>query len=122
MASLLESALRKTVATAFKGKLLKGSIRRVINTSVDGLGDPTGTAKLFPFEGIRDNFTAQYAQAAGIPLTDARFLIIAGSCAITPQPGDQISLRNAWFEVRQVLAVDPANATISLAAFAIPAP
>lgn len=123
MASLLENQIRKTVASAFKGKLLKGVLRRYTSDGMDANGDPLpGTKKDYPFEGIRDSFRAEYAVAAGIPTTDAKILIIGGSVAVVPQKDDWVQLRGQWNKVRKVVEIDPANATYTLAAFESGAP
>lgn len=123
MASLLESKIRKLIGAGFKGKLLKGTLRRLTSTGLDEKGDETGiTTKDYKFEGIRDNFDKRYAQQAGIPETDVRILIIADSIAVVPRAGDKIELRGAWNEVRRVLAIDPADASYTLQAFEVEAP
>lgn len=126
MASLLESAIKKQVAAAFKGKLLTGTLRRSTAATVDGFGDVSSpTTTDYAFEGIRDTFDAKYAAGAGIPETDVRILIIAGSLAAAagvPRQGDQILIRGAWHHVRRVISIDPANATYVLQAFEIDTP
>jgi hypothetical protein len=123
MASLLESAIRDQVATAFRGKLLTGTLRRVGATSVDDHGDRVpGTATTFSFEGIRDTFNAVYAANAGIPASAIRILIIAGSLSTDPRRGDQVLIRSQWHEVIEILERDPANATHVLQCFEIEDP
>jgi hypothetical protein len=123
MASLLESAIRDQVATAFRGKLLTGTLRRVGATSVDDHGDRVpGTATPFSFEGIRDTFNAVYAANAGIPASAIRILIIAGSLSTDPRRGDQVLIRSQWHEVIEILERDPANATHVLQCFEIEDP
>ena len=123
MASLLDSAIRNAVAKGFKGKLLVGTLRRETATTVDASGDDgPAVVETFPFEGIRDLFSAFYAAQAGIPVTDAKVLIIAGSCSTDPRKDDKLLLRGQWMQVRQIMSVDPANATYTLAAFDIPTP
>lgn len=123
MVSLLESSIRAQVAAAFKGVLLTGTLRRVGSSSVDSFGDPVpGAATTFAFDGIRDSFNAAYAAAAGIPVTDVKVLIIAGSLATDPVQGDQVNIRDQWHEVRAILERDPANATHVLQCFEIEDP
>lgn len=122
---LLDGDIKKIVASGFKGLLLKGTLRRVTVASLDAYGDPaTKTITTYSFEGIRDSFSAQYAAAQGIPVTDARILILAGSLnpVVEPRQDDQINIGGQWFQCRRVLAVDPAGATYTLAAFVIKAP
>ena len=120
MASLLESEIKKQVATAFKGVLLAGTLRRVASTTVDSNGDPVpGVATTFSFEGIRDAFNAEYAAAVGIPVTDIKVLIIAGLMDTDPVKDDEVLIRGQWHKVRAILERDPANATHVLQCFEI---
>jgi hypothetical protein len=122
MASPLESAISQAIASGFKGLLLTGTIRRETVGSLTDEGDPVTTFTDYPFEGIRDNFSAYYAATAGIPVTDARILIIAGLCPIIPAQDDKIKIGGAWYQVRRITEIDPATATYTLAGFAIAAP
>lgn len=122
MASPLESSISQAIAAGFKGLLLTGTIRRETVGSVTEEGDPVTTFKDYPFEGIRDGFSAVYAVAAGIPVTDARILIIAGLCPIIPSKDDKVKIGGGWYQVRRITEVDPATATYTLAGFAIAAP
>lgn len=123
MVSLLDKSIAKTVAQGFKGQLLTGTLRREVTKTVDDAGDPaTSTVTTYPFEGIRDTFNAVYAAAAGIPVTDVRILIIAGSIKTVPVMDDKIFIRSSWYQVRRITEIDPANATYTLAAFACKAP
>lgn len=123
MASLLESQIRKTVASAFHGRLLTGTLRHVSVASLDAFGDPVpGTVTTSTFDGIVDSFSAEFATAAGIPVTDARILIIAGSLSTTPVKDDQVKIRDQWFQLRQEVQRDPALATHTFAGFEIADP
>ena len=83
-----------------------------------------GAATTYAFEGIRDSFSLQFAAAAGIPVTDAKILILLGSLkpATDPQQDDQVRVRAQWFQLRQLTSADPAAATQEWAGFAIPDP
>ncbi len=123
MVSQLESAIRAQVATAFEGQLMTGTLRRVASTTVDEFGDPvSGTASTWTFDGIVDTFSAQFAQAAGIPITDAKILIIAGSLATTAVKDDTVQIRSVWYQLRQKVEQDPADATVVFAGFEIDDP
>jgi hypothetical protein len=123
LGSLLESGVKRAVAVGFKGTLSQGVIRREVVAALDSLGDPAeATVHTFAFEGIRNSFNLAFAQAAGIPVTDARIVVIAGSLTTVPEQDDKIELRGAWYQVRSVVEVDPADATYTLAAFRIAAP
>jgi hypothetical protein len=123
MVSLLESEIKKQVASAFKGVLLPGTLRRVASTTVDSRGNPVpGTATTFSFEGIREKFNSTYAANVGIPTTDIKILIIAGLLDTDPIKDDQILIRGQWHQVRAILERDPANATHELQCFEIEDP
>lgn len=115
--------IRKEIAKGFKGKLRKGTLYSAAVTSVTD-GVPVITYTTSTFDGIRDSFSAVYANMAGIPITDARILIIAGSlpAGVAPKKDDKITIESLNFQVRQITAIDPATATYQLAAFAIDQP
>lgn len=117
MASLLESQLKKQVAAAFNGQLLTGTLRKESGATLDQYGDlATITKTDYSFDGIRDSFSAFYAANAGIPVTDARILVIAGSLSsgIVPDQDDKVKIGGDWYRIVQVLEVDPAGATYTL--------
>lgn len=124
MVSLLEKALKQKVAKAFKGKLTKGNLWRETTVAVNSFGDETAvTPVAYPFEGIRESFSASFAVRAGIPLTDVSILVLLGSIAVTPKQHDELFLKKPWnkrYKVRAVLAVDPAGATMQLQCYEIP--
>ncbi len=123
MASLLETEIRNLVTAGFKGQLLTGTLRREGVALLDSFGDVVPTAAVtHAFEGIRESFNAAFANQAGIPVTDVRILIIAGSLSVEPLKGDEIFIRSAWHEVREILERDPANATHILQCFEIEDP
>ena len=123
MVSPLDTAIRKQVAQALRGKLLSCTLRRTSVSGVDALGDPVpGAASTFAFDGIRDSFTLAFAQAAGIPVTDAKIFIVLGSLATSPRQDDQVKIRSQWFQLRSLVEADPAGATETWAGFDIPEP
>lgn len=123
MGSPLESAIKKQVAAAFKGKLLKCTLRRVGAVTVDDFGDPiASTPSTWQFDGIVDKFNAAFAAQAGIAVTDVRILIIAGSLATTPEKDDQVKVRDEWYQLRTLVERDPANATYVFSGFKIKTP
>lgn len=120
MGALLESGIKKAVASAFKGRLLTGTLRRASAASLNSLGDPiAGPASTYTFDGIRDSFNAVYAAGAGIPVTDVRILVILGSGTLTVEPrkDDDVKIDGRWYRVREVREIDPAGATATLQAY-----
>lgn len=90
---------------------------------MDANGDPVpGTPQTWSFDGIVDTFSAYFASQAGIPVTDVRILIIAGSLATTPEQDDQVECRGVWHQLRRIVERDPANATYTFAGFQIKDP
>lgn len=126
MASPLESQIKKQAASAFRGKLLSGTLRRLAVSSLDSNGDLVpGSATEYRFEGIRDSYSAAYRGLAGIPAEDVQFLVLLGSVSpsATPRQGDQIKLSNTgWHQIRGIPEVDPAGATAKCQCYAIEDP
>lgn len=121
MVSPLETLLKTRIAAGFHGQLLTGTLRQVTaGSGVDEFGDAIGDGyEDFEFEGIVDTYTAFYRAQAGIPDTDVRVLVIAGSVSAKPRKGDKVRMRSpatgaqTWFEVIAVSG-DPAGASFDL--------
>jgi hypothetical protein len=133
MPSILAGSLRKQIASGFKGRLLRGTIRRdTASGGLNSLGDPAAvTTQTFTFEGIREDFSAIYRERAGIPDEDVKILMIAGLIkpATDPRKDDYVNLPDPfngntarWHRVRKVLATDPATASHQLQCFPCGAP
>lgn len=116
MASPLDSLIKNEVAKGFKGRLKKGTIRKeTLGSGVDSFGDPSSsTFTTHSFEGIRDDFSAFYKSANGIPQTDVRILVLLGSTSVNPVQGDQVLIEGDWHKVVQERERDPAGATVAL--------
>ena len=115
--------IRTEIQRGFAGKLRKCTLMRMVSSQQDDLGDAAGTVKkTWQFDGMRDSFNAAFAVQAGIPNTDVRILIIAGSLAVEPRIDDKIQCEGRWFQLRQRVDVDPATATYTYAGFEIKAP
>lgn len=126
MASPLEAQIKKQVAAAFRGKLIRGTIRRAGAASLDEFGDPVpGAPETFAFEGTRESYSAAYRVQAGIPAEDVKFLVLLGSVrpAASPRRGDHIRLTNTpWHMIREIPEVDPAGATAACQCYSVPDP
>lgn len=125
MASMLEGALARVVARGLQGKLLRGVLRRVGSATVDQFGDPVpGAAVTYSFEGIRESFDARYREQAGIPETDVAVLVLLRSVKPLTEPaqGDQVRINGRWHQVRRILDVDPAGASMRLQCYEIADP
>lgn len=126
MAFPLEAQIKKQVAAAFRGKLIRGTIRRAGDASLDEFGDPVpGAHETFAFEGIRESYSALYRAQAGIPAEDVKFLVLLGSVrpATVPRQGDHIRFTNTpWHMIREIPEIDPAGATSACRAYAVSDP
>lgn len=124
MASFLDKQLQKAIASGFKGKLLKGTITRTSGEAVDEYGDVIpGDSASFSFEGFVDGFSAYTRAQAGIPDTDAKVCIIAGSLKpfTYPKGGDRIVIQGRTFNAVKPWATDPAEALFEVQATEIKA-
>jgi len=129
MVSLLDGAIRREVGRAFRGQLKVGQLRREVSSTVDANGDLVpATPTLYRFEGIREFFSVFSRAQAGIPDTDVKILFILD--LITPRThprtvpikDDKVHIERTWYQIRQILEIDPAGASMSVQAFLIPAP
>lgn len=128
MVSLLDSAIKRKVAAAFKGKLTTGIMRRSVPGGLDSNGDASApTVTTFTFEGIREDFSLYSKANAGIPDTDVAIMVLLGSLVptTTVKKDDQLYLGTPWeqwYQVRRVISIDPAGATAKYQAYAIEDP
>lgn len=123
MASPLLNLVRNEIKKGFQGQLLPGTLRRKSpGTVVDGFGDVTSsTFSTHTFNGMVDTYSAFYRKQAGIPDTDVKILIIAGSLAVEPQKDDQVKIRDTWYQLRDK-ETDPAIAAWECQGYEIPDP
>lgn len=121
MAGLLTGKLAKQVYKGFKGKLLKGELRRETSgDNLDEFGDAIGpTPQYFAIEGYTDEFSAFYKEKAGIPESDLIVAIFAQSSpGLVPQKDDKVTYKGTWYQLRKI-KVDPADALYECQAFEI---
>lgn len=131
MAGLLEGQIADLIYKGFKGKLLKGVLRRETasgSAGLDDLGDPLATViETWACQGFTDLYSAFYRSQAGIPDTDLKANIFAKSLTggVVPTKDDQVKFTVSsvatWYQVRKV-DVDPATALFVCQAFVIPDP
>ncbi len=132
MTSWLEGKLKAKIAKGFQGKLTTGVLRRGVATGVDDRGnDITDTITTYTFTGIRETWSARYLAQSGIPTNDVSILILQGSLkpatVITRETDvDQLVYLSKpwykWYKIREVLEVDPAEASARLQCYEVPAP
>lgn len=128
---LLDGGLASSIYSAFKGRLLKGELRREVvpeSGTTDDLGDPIdGAPETWPIEGFFENYDALFAARAGIPRTDLKVCFFAESLpdGFEPLQDDKVMLRNHlgehWFQIRNA-ETDPAVALWECQSFKIRAP
>ncbi len=121
MAGLLTGKLAKQIFKGFKGKLLKGELRREVSgDTLDEFGDPVGpTLQYFGIEGFTDEFSAFYKEKAGIPESDLKVAIFAQSSpGLTPRKDDKVTFKGKWYQLRKI-GVDPADALFECQSFEV---
>ncbi len=95
---ILDFEIRQAIWDGFKGRLLKGILRRYTlptSTGLDDKGDPIDTSDFteYVIEGFRDEFSRYTKAQAGIPDTDFKISIFGGSQPdLTPKSGDLVRL------------------------------
>jgi hypothetical protein len=105
----------KLVAKATKGKFRKGLLVRMVPGGLDEYGDPADPVPAeFAFEGLREDYAADFRERAGIPQEDCRVLVFAATVTIEPAPDDFVYIESTWFKVRAIEEIDPARATFKL--------
>lgn len=115
MAGLLDGQLASAIYAGFKGKLLKGTLRRraVDETQgLDALGDPRGvTVTDYPCQGFTDNYTEFFRATFGVPDTDLKVCIFSKSLPVGVRPlkDDLVQFQSVWYQLKTV-GTDPATA------------
>lgn len=125
---ILDGQLAKQIYAGFKGRLLRGRLRRIVSPSgLDANGDPVGgKTEIKKLEGFTDNYS-DFSRANGIPETDLKVCIFTSSLppGYRPLKDDKVGMTQAgverWFQLRRD-ATDPAEALWTCQAFEIPAP
>lgn len=123
---LLSGGLAQSIYEGFKGKLLKGELRRYGGAvTLDSHGDPgPASYEAWTIEGYEDNYSAFFRSNAGIPDTDFKLCFFAASAdpaGLVPQENDVANLGRGWASVRKA-ATDPAQALWECQSFRIKAP
>lgn len=128
---LLDGQIAAAIFKGFKGKLLRGTLRRAgaaTSAGLDNLGDPLATdPQTWPCEGFTEDYSDYYRRTAGIPDQDLKCNIFAASlpAGVRPKKDDQVAFVRAgvttWFQLREN-ATDPAEALWTCPGFPIPDP
>jgi hypothetical protein len=112
----LLDGLAASIYAGFKGKLIKGQLRRLVaaeSSGLDEFGDPLAPVPvLYDLEGFTDAYSDFFRATSGIPDTDLKVNIFGASCAVSPLKDDQVVFTFAgettWYQLRKV-ATDPAR-------------
>lgn len=127
---LLDGDLADSIYRGFKGKLLKGVLRRIeqpTSGALDAHGDRIDASPIDQAcEGFTEAYDAAYRQRAGIPATDLKVCIFAASLkGLVPRQDFKVRLDrkrgSQWYQLRGA-ATDPAEALWVCQAFEIEAP
>lgn len=125
---LLDGDIAKKIYQGFKGKLLKGRLRKISREGgLDGNGDPYAEVPVYhSMEGYVDLFSEFFKREAGIPDSDLKVCVFGQSIpGIDVKKDDKIRFkylgRQRWFQVR-IPRIDPAGALWECQAFEIEAP
>lgn len=127
--------LRTDLARGFNGKVWSAVIYRPIAVVANGLdpwGDPepnpsgnpvSGTYSVWSGQGFVDQYSDFFRKTAGIPETDSKVCIFAGSLpnGVAPQKDDKVKIKGEWWQLRRV-STDPAQALWTCQAFIGEAP
>lgn len=113
---LLDGELRAAIAAGFNGVLLTGTITRTVpGGGLDEHGDPVSvTTQTYATQGFVEAFSAFYRAQARIPDTDVKITLIGGLTDTVPTKDDRVTFRGATYQIRQVLGIDPAEASYTL--------
>lgn len=103
-------------------QLPPGTLRRLSGATANSLGDPVNTATTFTFRGFPDKISAFAKGRDGIPETDLKINIVAGSINTEPEREDEIQLKGKWYRVRKILEIDPVEALYVLQCYEIEGP
>ena len=120
MTELFGIDLAGAIGDAFDGQMLTGTLRKTMVTGRDAYGDPITTTTDYAVQGFKGSYDVITIATAGIPATDAKITLFASLCAAVPAMGDKLQLEGEWFQIRQDIARDPANATYTFPAFKVP--
>lgn len=115
MAGLLSGQIADAIFKGFKGKLLKGTLRRrVVDQSVglDDRGDPIAVEPTdYTCEGFVDEYSEFFRAQTGVPDTDSKVCIFAKSlpAGVRPIKDDLVQFNSQWWHLKTV-GTDPATA------------
>jgi len=119
MASILESSLAATIASAASFIFLDATLERdVQGTITDPADPPAPTQVTYSCKAIEDTYSAGLRSGGLVNETDVKVLILAATLSVAPLPGDRITIRGVK---RQIVPMgtsglpgvqsDPARAT-----------
>lgn len=115
MAGILDK-IRTDLFAGFKGKLLKGTLKRVALDPAAGLdrfGDPQDkTTTTWDCEGFVDNSSKAFRGQDGVPKHFVKVCIFGASLPSGVHPGldDIVQFGGEWYQIMSPAETDPATA------------
>lgn len=119
MPGLLDGQIADAIFKGFKGKLLKGTLKRVApdeGAGLDQLGDPQGiTETTWNCEGFVDNSSRGRKTQDGVPDHTVKICIFAKSlpAGVRPELDDLVQFPRTsgpWYQLQTPAETDPATA------------
>lgn len=111
MDDLLTGGIASIVGSALNDLFLSATlIRDVPGTITDVADPPEPTQTTFTCKAIVENYSQRYRVEGLIQENERKVIILATSLAVTPKPGDRITIRGITFLIGEVVT-DPALAT-----------
>lgn len=102
--------LKADVTAALAGTLRSATLWHETPGGDDGAGNQLpGVWTDYPCEGVKGSFESVMAGLSGIPRTDAKIELLAGTLSVTPLRLDYIEIEGDWWEIQEI-EVDPAGA------------
>jgi hypothetical protein len=102
--------LAADVTSALAGTLRAATLWHETPGGDDGAGNQLpGTWTDYPCEGVKGSFESVMAGLSGIPRTDAKIELLAGTLAVEPKRLDVIEIEGGYWKISEI-EVDPAGA------------
>lgn len=123
---LLDGQIASAIYNGFKGKLLRGTLRKFVVDEAVGLntkGDPIAVNPVdYTCEGFVDEYSEFFRAQTGIPDTDCKVCIFAKSLSagVRPLKDDLAQFQSMWYQLKSV-STDPAQALWECRASRLPA-
>jgi hypothetical protein len=102
--------LKADVTAALAGTLRSATYWRQGEPIDDGYGNVIpGSWTSYPCEGVRGSYDDITAGLSGIPRSNSKLELLAGTLAVTPKRLDKINIEGGWWLITEI-EIDPATA------------